>query len=210
MPYNGTDGLYTVFPKAAKPPAELRAAYRPKKEKKPCMYGPRLRNGRCPTKPRTPRARAAGITRGIYSAATGSKRGSSGDKIAGAVGGALGTAGIRLLKQKIQVNAATKAGATLAKIGPRAILRLAGGAVLAAGLVSYYLTKAILNNRAAKKATRQERAFLAARAYRDARLGAIEINGGRRLSGRDNEALSDAFKAQLEELGLSSTNLKGL
>ena len=190
---------------------EARAAARPerraKKAKRACMYGPRLANGRCPLKPRTERARAAGIARGVYAAVRpSSKRGGPGDKIVGSIGGALGVAGARLLQQRIKA-----AGLTgLARIGPAVLLRLAGGAVLAAGLTAYFLTKAIVDNRAAKKASRSEQAFLAAQAYRDARLAAVDLNNGNPLSGRESQALADAFRAQLDSLGLSTSNLKGL
>lgn len=182
-------------------------APRAKKPKKPCTYGPRLSNGLCPKKPRTTRALATGMIKNITRAA-GAPKGGPVEKISGAVGAALAVSTASALRRKvISSTAVGGAAAKLASIGPRAVLVLRVGSIAAAGLIAYYLTKAVLDARRAKKMSLQQQAAAAADAYRDARLAAVAMNGGKPISGRDQQALGNAFKAQLAELGLTSDTI---
>lgn len=210
MSYDGASGLYTVFPKAKSTGGAGRAR-KPKKAKPPCTFGPRLANGRCPTKPRGATADARARARGIYQAIVpSSKRGGSGDLIAGAVGAKLFGAGAQALRRRILTKVGTGAAARVATLGTGAMLTLSSGAILAAALGSYFITKRLIDNKAIARADRAEQAFLVAQSYRDAREAAVQLNGGTPLSARQQADLAREFKAQLAALGLSTTNLKGL
>lgn len=233
MSYDGVSGLYTVFPTAGARPSSGPSARasspsggrackygprlsngrcppKPASEKPPCKYGPRLANGRCPLKPRTEKAQAAGLVRGVVSSVTGARRGSAGDRIAGAVGGSLGVAALRRVKSAtLQKAGGAGAQEVLSRVGPRAALALRFGGVAAAGLLAYYITKRIIENRAIARETRAEQAFRISQAYREARVEAERLNKGP-LTPRQQADFRDIFKAQLAALGLETDNLKGL
>lgn len=214
MGYEGTAGWTTVFPTAGKGTTSVRSGSRSttrtKKPKPPCKWGPRLANGRCPLKPRTERAQASGYVRSLASSVAGTKRGSAGDRIAGAVGATAGAAALRRLKSAtMQKAGGAGAAEVLARVGPKSLLALRFGGVAAAGLLAYYVTKRIIENRAIAKATRAEKAFAISQAYREARVEAERLNRGP-LTPRQHADFRDLFKAQLAELGLSTDNLKGL
>jgi len=231
MPYQGADGLYTVFPTAKSPTEAKRLADTPtgkapakkapkaKKPKAPCAYGPRLASGYCPKKPKSTSQAVEREIRAVFKAA-GSGGGGSSRGVgagAGAVGGALAAGGGRLAKRALAGAAGGKAIAAggravatrVAGLGARAALGATAGAVAAAGLASYAVTTAILNARKRKKAARSEQLGDAADAYRDARAAA-KAQLGRELTGREQQAMGKAFKQTLKEYGLSSDNLKGL
>lgn len=211
MGYQGTDGLITVFPtRGLQTPAAGARAPRQKKApkpKKPCVYGPRV-GGRCPKKPRTPRGVISGITRNVATAAGASKGVSRAlGTTLGAVGGAVAT---RVARSALTRAGGGAAAGALSTIGPRAALALGGGTILAAGLTAYFLTKYLIDSAHARRLTRADAASRAARAYRETRAEAVRLNGGKPLTGLQLQDLSDSFHAQLEALGLSTTELGGL
>lgn len=210
MSYGGTEGLYTVFPSAPKRKSSARSASRAPKAKAPCKYGPRLSTGRCPKKPRTITAEVKGYARNVAQAA-GAKRGGTGDAVAGALGGAVGSAVARRAKAAVRSGAGSKAAeSVLARIGQRGAVAVGFSGIAAAGLISYYVTKRILDARRERRVSRAAAAALAADGYRAARLAAQESNGGRPLTPKQFAVLRDEFHAQLGELGLTTDNLKGL
>lgn len=227
MSYQGESGLYTVFPTAPKRTSSARSAPagrackygarlangrcppKPASAKPACAYGPRLANGRCPPKPRTAAGQTRGIVRSI-GAAAGAKRGSGTDQALGAVGGALGSLAARRAKAALRTRAAgAGAAAVLAKIGTRGAAAIGFGAIGAAGLAAYFITKRILENRAFARAERADQAFEVAQAYRAARLEGERLNRGP-LTPRQQSELALEFKKQLQELGLSTDQLSGL
>jgi len=231
--YEGTDGLHTVFP-TAKQPKRAAGAPRAKKGKKgkpPCKYGPRLPNGRCPTKPRaTTTERTLAKVVGIKATSRGKL--TVADRAERAVQGRLATyaAGAALAKGKDLARGARRTVVRLAgpgvkgtvpaglrAIGKKSVTGAVGslgfagtlGLIALAGISSYAITTKILNVRRERRIARSESAALAADAYRFARNTA-EAEQGSPLSAEQQKVLAASFKAQLAELGLSTTNLGGL
>lgn len=75
------------------------------------------------------------------------------------------------------------------------------GAVALAGIAAFFVTRAIINQRAKTKAQLQENAFQLGQAYRKARLKA-EKQQGRPLSADQHQLLRDAFQRHAEDLGI--------
>lgn len=228
MSYQGADGLYTVFPTGKKSSSSAPSARGAKKSKaakpapygrtasgairsKPCANGPSPARGNCPKLARTTGGRAKQVTAKIFQAGTGKsvRRGSIGDAVS-AAGGAAAAAAARKARASIRGTGGANAAAALAgRLGPKAAAALGFTGIGAVGLVAYFITKRILENRAAARADRAERAFLVAQAYREARNN-WEGEQGKPLNLHQLTQLSDAFKEQLREIGFETDNLKGL
>ena len=196
-------GLYPSLPKAKAPKAP--------KAKKPCKYGPRLSNGRCPTKPRKGTA--------VYGDATGDYRTSAQRKADAAksrrVKASVERAAVGVVRE-LAKPASRAALGEVAKLPVGDVLKAGkvGAALLStvalAGIAAYEITKYVITRRAATKEARAQQAYEIGLAYRMARKDAQKQQRGRALSADQQRALAAQFKAQLEELGLSTSNLKGL
>lgn len=201
MGYNGKSGLYTAFPMAKAPKAPKAA--------KACAYGPRMANGRCPPKPRTPRApKALKITDpfnkpGRRAPSAAARVGRAADKLV--ITGAVSAA--RMLPRIGQALKIATPGAALAAGGKTAATLF--GAVAAAGLAAFGVTRALINSHVATEAGRRELAALAADAYRKSRLDAAK-QLRRKLTGAEQQTLAAAFKANLAKIGLTTDNLRSL
>lgn len=86
---------------------------------------------------------------------------------------------------------------------------LTASILAAAGLGAYYVTRKILEARAAGREDRAQAAADLAQEYRKARLGA-EATLKRPLSPAELAQFSKLFKAKLKELGLTTDDLGGL
>lgn len=112
------------------------------------------------------------------------------------------------------------AGQVISKVGGvpvRALLgagtkaEIAGtmGVIAMAGVLSYYITKYVLEAPDRKRATLQANAARAADAYRLARQK-IASDQGRPLTATQQKQLGNLFKQKLQELGLSTNDLSKL
>lgn len=215
-----TNQTMAVANKLKVPPAAVQAIAKVAREKappKPCAYGPRDPDGRCPPKPRAaPRARAARAERpcaygprvngrcpprprtSLAQQRANRKTTQVFERIARSAVAPVLTAGVGLAGQP--VGALLKGGAKKA----------AGllGVVALAGLASYYVTTKILEAHKKKRLDRNEAAAVAADAYRAARLEAQRQQGGAPLSSAQHRALADAFKQRMAEIGLDTSNLR--
>lgn len=181
-----------------KKPAGARSA----KGKPPCKYGPRDANGYCPKKPssyrsaKTPKQRAA-----AYAV-----------REAGTIGGKAAVAAVDVAlnpKARSMVKELALIPVSLIPQMTKAARAGVVGAILAAGVASYAITKYIIDRRAATKAQRADLAFKAAQQYREARTALAQIQGSP-LTAAQLRQLADQFKAALLSLGLSTSDLKGL
>jgi hypothetical protein len=206
---------------------------KPRKAKRSCKYGPRGSDGLCPKKPRASiadraLAKIGGIkatTRGKQSVVTRLQRkaeGRVGSLFAGAAlakSQALKTGAQRTIARLAGPGVKGTVGAGLKAIARAPVSRIVSsgaagfagtlGAVALAGIASYAITTKILNIRKKRRMDRAELAAAAADAYRAARLRAEEEKGAPLTRG-EQLTLATEFKSQLEALGLSTTNLKGL
>lgn len=130
--------------------------------------------------------------------------------MAGAIGGALGTAALRRARSEAVKRGASTMAARLASLGVAGTVALSSGVLATAGLLAYGITKGLLDRRARTKEERADKAFQLARAYRAARVEAELLNEGKPLSIYQLQPLAEDFKILLENLGLETTNLKGL
>lgn len=237
MPYNGVEGGYTVFPTAGKPPAarggpKAAKARKSPKPKKPCKYGARV-NGRCPPKPRASvlgatAAKLGGIrttTRGRQSIATRLTRKAEGrvSTIAATLAATKGRQAVTAARGALTriagpgVKGTIPAAAKAILKSPVSKVASAGAAgfsatlsaVALAGIASFAITTYIINARKKRRMDRAATAAAAADAYRAARLQA-EAQKGAPLSTLEHQILAREFKQQLADIGLETTNLKGL
>lgn len=207
MPDYALPGMKLVkAPKAKKVKA-------PPKPKPPCKYGPRTKAGKCPKKPKSLKQAVqrdlksgTGVTTG-GSATTGHLGATAQkaiDKAATAAGNRAATkveAALKTYSQKRGSGVGTL-GATVAGAGAA---KIAGVAL--AGIAAYWITSKILEARKQKRTTRAELAAAAADAYRLARQEAQRLNKNKPLTTAQHLELSNAFKAELKKLGLSTTDL---
>lgn len=209
--------------KAKKKKAPKQKKARKKKGKKPCKYGPRDADGYCPKKPSrnpfaddaseeapAPKARPKKLTKKQKDAERTLK------KITDKGADKLVENTFAVLKDPVKAKAAATAIKTIAKmnVGDVAKAGAAGytllGGVALAGIAAFAATHYIITRRAANKEAKQQQAYEAALAYRQARADAMAKQGGKPLTAAQQTLLSSAFKKELAKLGLSSDNLKGL
>lgn len=101
----------------------------------------------------------------------------------------------RRLAGKAIGGAAALAKSPVGALGARAL-----GAAAAAGIASYTITSKILQNIKDRKERKAQERFLAAQAYRKARLAAQKAKGGRALTSAEHAELAAEFKARLAEI----------
>lgn len=193
-------------PKAKKPKA-------PPKPKPPCKYGPRTKAGKCPKKPKTlkqavQRDLASDTRPTSGSSATTAHLGSAAQKAIDKAATAAGNRAAAKVESAIKSYAKERksgVGALGATVAGAGAAKIAGVAL--AGLAAYWVTSKILEARQLKRTKRAELAAAAADGYRQARLEAQRLNKGKALSTAQHLELSNAFKAELKKLGLSTTDL---
>lgn len=220
---NGQGLPYTSFPTSS--------GSSTRSTSKPCAYGDRLPDGKCPKKPKVARARKAKMPRLVAVPKTLKapqitrrnplKVSTEGKLIAGAVayGGrgaarkALTTAGRALANLQGKTVGGTAARAAIRAGAGAAGARLATGMLLGgaamAGLLSYYITKGIIDYRRSTKEARAQNAFEMAKAYRRTRID-IETRQKRPMTPNQHQQLAAVFQAELAKLGLSSRDLSKL
>lgn len=198
----------TAGGKRSRSPAKPRS--RAGRGKPACKYGPRGADGFCPKKPSTSRGKSLS-----YSAPRPLPKRQS--RLAGRVGsataGVLVSSAFRAAKNPT-VRQGVKTLLTKLPVGKVVASGAAGasttaGIVLAAGLLSYYVTTRILEARKARRMKRAEEAALAADGYVLARREA-EARLKRPLNAYEQRILADKFKQQLAALGLSTTTMNKL
>jgi len=193
------DGYCPKKPKAAK------------KGKKPCKYGPRV-DGYCPKKPsRNPYSEEAEAE---YLPRTSSRKKAAKKAPARKVS-TLEKAATKAAEQAAQsalkraaaaarrnpewtAGAAGFAGTKVSKLPMAAKVAALSGVALA-GIAAFAATTYIITKRARDKEEREQQAFEAAQAYRQARLQAA-LQKGSALTPAENRALGAEFRAKLREL----------
>ena len=192
----------------ARKPAKTRS--RAARGKPACKYGPRGPDGLCPKKPASSRGKTLS-----YSAPRPLPKRQS--RLAGRVGsataGVLVSSAFRAAKNPT-VRQGVKTLLTKLPVGKVIASGAAGasttaGIVLAAGLLSYYVTTRILEARKARRMKRAEEAALAADGYVLARRE-TEARLKRPLNAYEQRILADKFKQQLAALGLSTSTMNKL
>ena len=226
MGYQGTDGLYTVFPTGKRPTSSGRSA--PTKRSsggsrpapygrtasgsirsKPCQWGPSPARGNCPKKARTEVHQVKQDIRAIVRSSGGSKGGVLETTLTAAGGAAASSLG-RTAKGALRGAAGRKlTEAVVAKLGPKALIAIGASGIGLVGLASYFITKSFLDGRAQRREDRAAEAHRLSQIYRKLRTEAAQLAGGR-LDRIQHAILADAFQTALAEAGVDHRNLKGL
>ena len=205
------------------------------RSKPPCKYGPRV-DGYCPKKPPRLTEASTGAIGTASSSSRKSSRAPLGERvIVESAKEAAQTAVQRAIPRtrltrkqlatqtRVVIGEAKKTvGKSVAKaieLGKTPVKALAGAgavsagatgaALAAAGILSYWVTKKILEIPANRRAARSAKAAAAADAYRQARLD-LAARQGKPLSQAQLVELATAFKAELAKLGLTTKDLGGL
>lgn len=227
MGYNDSDAGTTVFGKKSKkkkaakkskaPKAKKAKKAKTKKAKKPCKYGPRDADGYCPKKPSRfadsgllddepkPRKKSAAAKRRSTAKI---------NKYADAIYTGVSKAAAETFSKKENRERAKELASGLANLPVGAALK--GGAVGAAllsgvalaGIAAFAATHYIITRRARNKEEKEQAAYEAALAYRQARADAVAKQGGKPLTAAQQQLLASAFKTKLMELGISSSKLR--
>jgi len=191
-----------------------------KKAKKPCKYGPRDADGYCPKKPsRNPFAEegdapaAAPRRKKAAAKKAPARKASAAEKAITKAAEAAAMRGLTKLQRKaadpaFQTAAAGLAGTSvrsLSKIPKAAAVGALSGIALA-GIAAFAATTYILQRRARNKEEREQQAYEAALAYREARAAAARQKGAP-LTPAENRSLGTEFKATLRRLGISTAGV---
>lgn len=184
-----------------------------KKGKKPCKYGPRV-DGYCPKKPSSnpyaEEAEAEYMPKPAKKKAAKKAPARKVSTLEKAATKAAETAAQNALKRAAAAarknpewaaGAAGIAGTKVSQIGklPKAAKVAALSGVALAGIAAFAATTYIITKRARDKEEREQQAFEAAQAYRQARLQAA-LQKGSALTPAENRALGAEFRAKLREL----------
>jgi hypothetical protein len=204
--------------KLRRAPKARRAKAKTTRQKPPCKYGERLKNGRCPKKLRTLRG---SLMRDINKGSTRSTAGFVKQRAThiverAVVGGTLVAAKQLLDKWRTAREAAKAAGAAGLAVRLAAALRLpvsaltAGqlGGVALAGFAAYWITSKIIEAPGLRRQERADQAFELGQAYRNARLEAADTQG-QPLSAQQQATLAIEFRKGLTALGFSTSVLPG-
>ena len=225
MGYQGTDGLYTVFPPASRTTGSGRSAPGRKRSSsgggsrpapygrtaagairsKPCAHGPSPARGNCPKKARTSRGQAVQTIRAVTRAA-GAPKGGAVETVLTAAGGAAAGSAARAVRG---ARGAALAEAAIARLGPKAVAVIGTTGIGLVGLASYFITKRFLEGRRQRREDRAAEAHRLSQVYRQTRAAAEELAGGR-LDPIQHAILADAFQTALADAGVDHRNLKGL
>lgn len=203
-------------PKAPKKPKKARA-------KKPCKYGPRDADGYCPKKPSSSpwkNAEEVVVAKVTGKSSTARAKAKSPqqrnvEKAVTKVAEKVTETALAKLAKKVEQNpewstaAAGLAGTKVSQIGKLkgavAVASLSG--VLLAGIAAYAATTYIITRSARNKEQRQQQAFEAAQAYRQARQLAA-VQKGKALTAAELKTLANEYRRQLKALGISATGVK--
>jgi len=192
------DGYCPKKPKAAKKATK----------KKPCKYGPRDSDGYCPKKKTAFYTGEDGeikVSKAVKSKAK---------KETKAITKTISEETLKLLipaaLDKSKREGAKTAVKVLAKTPVKNLLVTGGkgakvilGGVALAGIAAYWLTTKIITYYPKKIAEQQRAAGEAADAYYQARKDAVARQGGTPLTAAQLKVLSDAFKAKLNQIGIT-------
>lgn len=212
MAYSGLDGLYTVFPT----PARL-GSVRGGKRSRTSKAGTTARKATRPKSSRSSKKAkkgpSVGSLRTMFKAATAAPKPPKKIKVPRAVTKGAEVAGGNLAVVLAQQSGrdALKANWARAVAAARGVpLKSAAGVLwpVAVGLASYALTRYFLDKLDERKRNREEQAALLADSYRQLRKDAADA-ASRALTKTELDALSKAFKQQVEAHGLTDFFWKG-
>lgn len=142
--------------------------------------------------------------------ALGAPKGGAAETVLTAAGGAAASSLARAARGSLRGAAGAKlTEAVVAKLGPKGLAAIGATGIGLVGLASYAITTSFLQGRAQRREDRAAEAHRLAMIYRNLRLEAERLAGGR-LDRIQHAILAEAFQTELEKIGVDPRNLKGL